>query len=98
MLIKCLLLEPHHFGSIDFSVLRVIALYSAVADAGLCNLLGLALIVMAGLTRLTIAKTKIAIKFALLCHGVLIIHFCFLSALIEHQYLFVGTLYKTLDK
>ena len=76
------LLEPHDLRSIGLTVLRVVALYCAIVDVG-CNLFGLLFVVMAGLARLAIAKTKIAIKLALFCHGVLSIHFCFLSALIE---------------
>ena len=91
------LLEPHDLRSIGLTVLRVVALYCAIADVG-CNLFGLLFVVMAGRARLGISNSHCAIILALLGHGVLSIHFCFLSALIEHSYLFVGTLYKTLDK
>ena len=52
---------------------------------------------MTGLTRLAIADTVFDQVFALFGHNLIIFHFCFLSAysLIK---LFVGTLYKTLDK
>ena len=51
---------------------------------------------MAGLAGLAITKAKIAIKLALLSH-IIVFHTVLLSAysLIK---LFVGTLYKTLDK
>ena len=96
---QCLLepLEPHHFSAVCRAILGIIALNCAIIDV-LSNLFGLLFVVMAGLARLAIANTHCAIILALLGHGVLSIHFCFLSALIEHSYLFVGTLYKTLDK
>ena len=93
------LLEPHNFGSINLTVCAfIIALYCAIINS-LGNLFGLLLlVVMASLAGLAVAQAQITIELALLSHGVLIIHADFLSALIEHQYLFVGTLYKTLDK
>ena len=94
---QCLLLEPHHFGAVNFSSLRlVIALYCAIIDAGLSNFFRFLLIVMAGLAGLTIAKPHIAIEFALFSHDIGI-HTVLLSAY-SHIKLFVGTLYKTLDK
>ena len=96
---QCLLkLEPHHFGAVDFASLGlIIALNCAIINV-LSNLFWLLLVVMASLAGLAVAQAQITIELALLSHGVLIIHADFLSALIEHQYLFVGTLYKTLDK
>ena len=94
---QCLLLEPHHFGAVNFSSLRlVIALYCAIVNSGLCNFLFVDFIKMASLTGLTIAKSHIAIEFALFSHDIGI-HTVLLSAY-SHIKLFVGTLYKTLDK
>ena len=54
---------------------------------------------MASLARLTIANSKIAVVLTLLSH-IIVFHTDFLSAHIELYTikLFVGTLYKTLDK
>ena len=51
---------------------------------------------MASLAGLTVTKTEIAIEFALFSHDIGI-HTVLLSAY-SHIKLFVGTLYKTLDK
>ena len=77
---QCLLLEPHHFGAVNFSSLRlVIALYCAIVNSGLCNFLFVDFIKMASLTGLTIAKSHIAIEFALFSHDIGI-HTVLLSA------------------
>lgn len=94
------LLEPHHFGAVDFTIRAfIIALYCAITNS-LGNLFGLLFVVMASFTGLAVTNAKIASVLTLLSHGVLIIHTDFLSAHIELYTikLFVGTLYKTLDK
>ena len=93
------LLEPHHFGSVDFAIRTfIIALYCAIIDAGLSNLLLLRrIIVMAGLAGLTIADSCFYKELALLGHNLIVFHTVLLSAY-SHIKLFVGTLYKTLDK
>ena len=90
------LLEPHDLRSVGLTILGIIALYCAIVNSGLCNFLFVDFIKMASLTGLTIAKSHIAIEFALFSHDIGI-HTVLLSAY-SHIKLFVGTLYKTLDK
>ena len=47
------LLEPHHFGAVDFAILGVVALDCAIIHT-LSNFLGLALIEVASFAGLTI--------------------------------------------
>ena len=72
-------LEPHHFGAVDFAIRTfIIALYCAITNS-LGNLFGLLLIVMAGLTGLAVTKTKIAVVLTLLSH-IIVFHTVLLSA------------------
>ena len=91
------LLEPHHFGAVDFPIRTfIIALYCAIIH-GLSNLFRFLFVVMTSLTRLAVTKTEIAIELAGFRH-VVGIHTVSVPLLLSTPYLFVGTLYKTLDK
>lgn len=95
---QCLLkLEPHDLCPVGFAVLGIIALNCAIVHALSNLLLLMILIVMASLARLTIADSCFYKELALLGHNLIFFHTVLLLAysLIK---LFVGTLYKTLDK
>ena len=94
---QCLLeLEPHHFGAIGLAICTfIIALYCAITNS-LGNLFGLLFVVMASFTGLAVTNAKIAVVLTLLSH-IIVFHTVLLSAY-SHIKLFVGTLYKTLDK